>query len=78
MERSRRSLRISRTACVGILAVAVSVSRVMESFLFAIEPTDPLTYAAVATLLLIMAAIAAWIPARWTAAVDPARVLNQE
>lgn len=60
---------------VGVVA-AVASSRVMERFLFGIEPTDPVTYGAVAGLTLLAAWLAAWVPARRAAAVDPARVLN--
>lgn len=38
---------------------------------------DPLTYLIVATLLLGMAALSSWLPARRAAAVDPIRVLNE-
>jgi ABC-type antimicrobial peptide transport system permease subunit len=59
------------------LALAVPASTVMRSFVFEIEPTDPLTYASVTALLLGSALLAAWIPARRAAAVDPMRVLNR-
>jgi ABC-type antimicrobial peptide transport system permease subunit len=57
---------------------AVASSRVMESFVFGIEPTDPITYAAVTAVMLLTAGLAAWVPARRAAAVDPARVLKGE
>ncbi len=60
---------------VGV-AVARAASRVMESFVFGIEPGDPLTYLAVTLTMLAAAGVAAWLPARRTAAVDPARVLK--
>jgi putative ABC transport system permease protein len=60
------------------VAIAVAGSRVMKSFLFGIEPTDPTTYALTAGMLLGAAALAAWIPARRTAAIDPVRVLNRD
>jgi ABC-type lipoprotein release transport system permease subunit len=50
----------------------------MESFVFGIEPTDPITYAAVTAVMLLTAGLAAWVPARRAAAVDPARVLKGE
>ncbi len=59
-------------------AVAVSVSGVMEGFVFGVEPSDPVTYLAVAIVLLATAAVAALIPASRAATVDPARVLNHE
>ena len=62
---------------VGV-GVALPASTVMRSFLFGIEPIDPLTYLGVTGLLLATALLAAWIPARRTAAVDPVRVLKSE
>ncbi|HSM61129.1 MAG TPA: FtsX-like permease family protein, partial [Longimicrobiales bacterium] len=59
-------------------AIAVASARVMESLLFGVEPTDLTTYATAIGLLLGAAALAAWIPARRTAAIDPARVLNRD
>jgi putative ABC transport system permease protein len=60
------------------VAVAAAASGLMEGFLFGIATTDPITYVAVTAALLGSAALAAWIPARRAAAVDPARVLNRE
>jgi hypothetical protein len=62
---------------VGLL-VALGGSRVMEGFVFGIETTDPAAYAGAAALLLVTAALTAWLPARRTARVDPARVLKQD
>lgn len=61
-----------------VVVVAVASSRVMESFVFGIEPTDPITYAAVTAVMLLTAGLAACVPARRAAAVDPARVLKGE
>jgi len=58
------------------LVAAVSASRVMETFLYGIEPNDPPTYALAAGILLLAAGLAAWIPARRAAGIDPARVLS--
>lgn len=62
---------------VGV-AIARVASRVMESFVFGIDPGDPVTYVAVMLMMLATAGMAAWLPARRTAAVDPARVLKGE
>jgi len=60
------------------VAIAAAASRVMKSFVFGIELTDPTTYALAAAMLLGAALLAAWIPARRTAAVDPVRVLSRD
>jgi putative ABC transport system permease protein len=61
----------------GGIAAAV-VSRVLSKMLFEVQPTDPITYAAIAVLLALTAASAAWRPARRAAAVDPMVALRAE
>jgi len=53
------------------LAAALALTRVMENLLFNVSPTDPLTFALVASLLVAVALIASYIPARRAAKVDP-------
>jgi predicted permease len=60
------------------LAAAVAASRVIASFLFETEPTDALTFASTAVALAGTALLAAWIPARRAARVDPVRALRAE
>ena len=70
-----------RLAVVGIvsgLIVAAMASRVLQSQLFEIEPTDVITYAAVAVALLLVAFAASWIPARRAARIDPMAALRQQ
>ena len=59
-------------------ACAWSVTRWMRSLLFEVQPTDPLTFAAVATLFCAVAAIACYVPARRATQVDPAICLRYE
>jgi putative ABC transport system permease protein len=59
---------------IGVLcgvAAAVPTSRLLGSLLFGVSPADPVTYAAVAGLLLAAAAVAAYLPARRATAIDP-------
>lgn len=68
-------------AGVGVavgLALALGASRLIESLLFGVSARDPLTYAAVAAALVVIASVASWIPARRAAAVDPAIALRQD
>jgi putative ABC transport system permease protein len=50
----------------------------MSSMLFEVRPGDPLTLAAVALVLLAIAALACYIPARRATRVDPLVVLRAE
>jgi ABC-type antimicrobial peptide transport system permease subunit len=68
-------------AGIGIaigLVVAGSVTQLMASLLYAVKPTDGLTYAAVAALLVVVAALASYLPARKVSSVDPAEALAAE
>jgi ABC-type antimicrobial peptide transport system permease subunit len=60
------------------LAAAAGLTRLMSSLLFGVTALDPLTYGVVSALLLIVAAVASYIPARRAASVDPALVLRAE
>ena len=64
---------------VGVgLAAAAASTRVIASFLFETTPVDKPTFAAVALCLTIAALVAAWIPARRAATVDPVQALRAE
>jgi putative ABC transport system permease protein len=68
-------------ALVGIAAGAagaLALTRLMSNLLFGVTPTDPLTFAAVAALLAIIAAAAAGIPAARATRVDPLTALRAE
>jgi putative ABC transport system permease protein len=60
------------------LAGAIALSRLLTTLLFGVSPTDPLTYSAVALMLLTIAAAAAYVPARRAAKVDPIVALRTE
>jgi ABC-type antimicrobial peptide transport system permease subunit len=68
-------------AVLGIgagLVAASALTRTIASFLYGVSPTDPATAAAVAGVLLAVAALAAFVPARRAASVDPAVTLRAE
>jgi ABC-type lipoprotein release transport system permease subunit len=61
----------------GTLA-ALALRRFVASLLYGIAPTDPVTFAAVAALLALVALGAGYVPARRAARVDPAVALRSE
>jgi putative ABC transport system permease protein len=62
---------------IGVLA-AMLFCRYLKAMLFAITPTDPVTYILVAILLLGVALLACYIPARRAAKIDPMEALRYE
>jgi ABC-type antimicrobial peptide transport system permease subunit len=62
---------------VGIPA-ALALTRLIQRTLYGVKPNDPLSFVAAGALMLVVAAVAAWIPARRAARVDPMRALRCE
>jgi predicted permease len=60
------------------VAGSMGLSRVVAGYLWGITATDPATLAAVAAILVGVALVASWIPAREAADVDPVRTLHCE
>jgi predicted permease len=62
---------------VGLCAAAALV-RLMQTLLFGIRPLDPVTFTAVPVALVAAAALASYLPARRTTAVDPVEALRAD
>jgi putative ABC transport system permease protein len=62
---------------VGIVG-ALIVMRVLQSFLYEVAPTDPLTIAAAGVLLVGVTLVACWVPTWRAAAVDPLAAVRCE
>jgi len=69
------------SAAIGMLIgsiAALGATRVLTSLLFAVKPTDPLTFAVVLSLLTAVALAACYFPARRAMSMDPMSVLRSE
>jgi len=62
---------------VGILG-AFALTRLLSTLLYSVTPTDPATFATAPAILLVVAALACWIPARRAARIDPMLALRHD
>ena len=73
-----QGMRLSLVGIVLGLVAAAVLTRIMASLLVGVTATDPITYGTMAVLFAIVAAFAAWIPARRAAALNPNVALRDE
>ncbi|HSG49020.1 MAG TPA: ABC transporter permease [Longimicrobiales bacterium] len=74
----RQGLAVAVAGVALGLAGALGLTRLMGSLLYGVSATDPLTFVAAPAALLAVSALAAWLPARRAARVDPMASLRQE
>jgi putative ABC transport system permease protein len=64
-------------AAVGVV-VALAASRLLTAVLFEVSPTDPVALVAACGVLMAVALLAAYVPARWATKIDPASALRAD
>jgi predicted permease len=75
---TQQGMMVTGFGIAGGLVLFVIVARALKSLLFGVASTDPLTLVSASLLLMGIAALASWLPARRTSRVDPADVLRAE
>jgi len=71
-------LRLIASGVLAGMALAILLSRVLRTFLFEVEPSDPATLLVVGALFVGVALLACWVPVRRAAKVDPLEALRYE
>ena len=74
----RQGLTLAAAGTALGLAGAVLLSRLLDAVLFGIDSRDPATFAVVPAVLLLVSALAAYVPARRASAVSPLEALRAE
>jgi len=74
----RQAVKLVSIGAVIGLAGAWALTRVMTTLLYEVKPTDPMIFLAVLVLLIAVAVLACWLPARHAATVDPIAALRFE
>ena len=72
--------KIALPVCLGLVAgagLSYWAARYVGTLLYDLDARDPLTFAGAAIFLAVVSLVAAWVPARRAAAIDPARVLHE-
>jgi ABC-type antimicrobial peptide transport system permease subunit len=72
------SLRLVAVGALIGLSGAYAIARLLEGTLYGLEPADPATALAALFVLVAVAALAAWLPARRAARIDPITALHDD
>ena len=71
-------LKLTSAGIVVGLVAAFAVTRLLQSLLVGVAPTDPVTFGGVILLFIVVATVACWIPSRRAASMDPLQALRQD
>jgi ABC-type antimicrobial peptide transport system permease subunit len=74
----RRGFALTLVGIIVGVALAAGLARVLRAILYDVEPTDPVSMAAVIATVIATAVVASWRPARRAMRVDPVRLLREE
>ncbi|HEY4130093.1 MAG TPA: ABC transporter permease [Gemmatimonadaceae bacterium] len=74
---SRHGIGLALTGVVIGIVCTIALTRFLRELLYDVSPTDPLTLGTTSIVLLAVALVASWLPARRAAAVDPADALRR-
>jgi ABC-type antimicrobial peptide transport system permease subunit len=72
------ALRLALTGAAAGIALALPLTRLMAGLLYGVQPSDPVTFVVVAALLIVVAFLASYLPARRAIHVDPMIALRQD
>jgi ABC-type antimicrobial peptide transport system permease subunit len=74
----RETLAVSGIGIILGLAATAATTKILSAFLFGLSPRDPTTLGLVTMILMAIAVIAGYVPARRAAGIDPMRTLKAE
>jgi len=73
-----QGMALAVAGCAAGMVGALALTRLMTRLLYGVRPTDPLSFVAVGLLLVAIAGLATWIPARRATKVEPMQALRYE
>ncbi|MBO0862579.1 MAG: hypothetical protein J2P21_29580 [Chloracidobacterium sp.] len=74
----REETSITRLPGSDRLLASLALTPWLEGLLFGVSVTDPLTFGSISSLLIIVALLACWIPARRATKIDPLQSIRSE
>lgn len=73
----REALMLAAIAVVVGTVAALALTRLLDGLLYEVSPRDPITFVVVAGIVAVVAAVAAWVPARRATRIDPATTIRE-